>query len=638
MDARLAKHLLRRLRHQAEADAIDRAAGVELLTEHRVPVAGRWVHTFEPGSLAAGRSQAEIVRMLERLGRAGSITRDDSQDDDDSLTLDAQAASADQADGSAGLVVGTARHGNSRQLDAASLLKIVRRSAEPLQAADVATMLLLARSITMSATPLTDILKALRLPAPIITITGRVAGFEETFLDLLERGLILPGKIATCNGNALSREYGFRFSHVPDSRWRVVVFAETHIDAENHDRVARKVSLAAQSPHPLLGVAEAESQIPELLRQAAHINLICGPLDMDIISKTMGAVLGETPEDGIPYDHASALTLADLALAIRPGTSVERALVILDGLARMRLASAAEDEDDSGVSNRKDSSRKESGSTTMTSKSKSGRGNPGSGSERIEPVVPTGADTDRFISRVETLSGYGEARDWALNLKEDLALWRAGTLCWEDMSAKLLLSGPPGTGKTTFARALCNTLQVPLIATSVATWMEPGYLGDVLKRMSAAFAEAHEAKPAILFVDELDGINTRGSSGEWTTYWDQIVNRLLELLDGASRSDGVIVVGATNNPDRIDKALLRSGRLEKHIVIPRPDTEALIGILRHHLKGDLDTVVATAPKHRAGRADAEVTDDGGIGGAAATAARDGPLAPNPVKIRNKPMR
>ncbi|MBN9069735.1 MAG: AAA family ATPase, partial [Rhizobiales bacterium] len=313
----------------------------------------------------------------------------------------------------------------------------------------------------------------------------------------------------------------------------------------------------------------------------------------------------------------------DLALAIRPGTSAKRALAILDGLARMRLTSAAEEENDSGVSNGKESGRKETGGTTTT-KSKPGRGSPGSGSERIEPAPPTGTDTDRFIPRVETLSGYGEARAWALDLKEDLALWRAGTLRWEEMSTKLLLSGPPGTGKTTFARALCNTLQVPLIATSVATWMEPGYLGDVLIRMNATFAEAEAAKPAILFVDEIDGINMRGSAGEWTTYWDQIVNRLLELLDGSTRSDGVIVIGATNNPDRIDKALLRSGRLERHIVIPHPDTEALIGILRHHLKGDLDAVIASAPQQETGRTDAGTVDGVELDARDVAAACDGP--------------
>jgi hypothetical protein len=591
-DQRLAGHLLRRLRHRAEADAITLAIGADLVTERRVRVAGGLVRSFRPGPLAAGRSETEIVRMLDRLGHAGSISHDGDapEGEDSAVASDAPELSAD--------------HGDSK-VDAASLLRAVRQSAEPLRAADVATMLLVARSIALSAMSFAEILEALRLPAPIMTVTGRVTGFEEVFLDLLERGLILPGKVATCNGNTLSRDYGFRFSHVPDAHRRVVVFTATNIDPEDRERMARKVAFVARSHYPILGISEDESRLPGPLRQAARINLVCGQLDMGLVRETMRAVLGEAPDGGLPHDHASALTLADLALAIRPGTSAERALAILDGLARMRLASAAEEENEG--SGKKESGRKESGSATAT-KSKPGRGSPGSGSERIEPTAPTGTDTDRFIPRVETLSGYGEARGWAFDLKEDLALWRAGTLGWADMSTKLLLSGPPGTGKTTFARALCNTLQVPLIATSVATWMEPGYLGDVLIRMNATFAEAEAAKPAILFVDEIDGINMRGSSGEWTTYWDQIVNRLLELLDGATRSDGVVVIGATNNPDRIDKALLRSGRLERHIVIPKPDTEALIGILRHHLKGDLDAVVASAPQQEAGGTNVAIAD------------------------------
>ncbi|MFU0504607.1 AAA family ATPase [Pseudaminobacter sp. NGMCC 1.201702] len=589
MDSRLAQHLLRRLRHQAGADAIDRATGAGLLTERRFRVAGRGVRTFVPGPLAAGRSEAEIARILERHAFAGSIARDDLPGDNDPAAVPEQSAG----------------HDRSKSLDANGLLRAVRRSAEPLGAADVAAMLLLARSITMNTMPLGEILEALRLPAPIMTITGRVAGFEKTFLDLLEQGLVLPGKVASGEGHILSRDYDIRFSHVSDARWRVVVFAGTELDPEERERTARQVSLAAQSRYPILGVSEDEDRLPAVLRQAAGINLVSGPLDLGIIRDTMRAVLGQVPEGDIPHDHASALTLADLALAIRSGTSAKRALAVLDDLARIRMALAAENENDDGAASGKDSGRKETGSKTGKN---SGRGNPGSGSERIEPAVPTGTETDRFIPRVETLSGYGKAGDWALDLKEDLALWRAGSLHWEDMSTKLLLSGPPGTGKTTFAKALCNTLRVPLIATSVATWLEPGYLGDVLIRMSATFAEAEAAKPAILFVDEIDGINTRGSAGEWTTYWDQIVNRLLELLDGSARSDGVVIIGATNNPDRIDKALLRSGRLERHIVIPKPDTEALVGILRHHLKGDLDAVIATAPERETGRTDTATAD------------------------------
>ena len=138
---------------------------------------------------------------------------------------------------------------------------------------------------------------------------------------------------------------------------------------------------------------------------------------------------------------------------------------------------------------------------------------------------------------------------------------------------------------------------MPLLVTSVATWLEPGYLGDVLKRMSLAFETARNHAPAILFIDEIDNIGSRGGGGrrEFDDYWRTLVNRMLELLDGASKTNGVIVVAATNLPEKIDPALLRSGRLEKHVVIPMPDVEALSGILAHHLAADLPTVLSSAP-------------------------------------------
>lgn len=110
---------------------------------------------------------------------------------------------------------------------------------------------------------------------------------------------------------------------------------------------------------------------------------------------------------------------------------------------------------------------------------------------------------------VETLSGYGKAKTRALDLKADLADHRAGALVWSDMSTKLLLHGPPGTGKTTFARALCNSLQVPLVVTFVSTWLQGGHLNDVIARMAKTFVEARALAPAILFIDEIDGIGKR---------------------------------------------------------------------------------------------------------------------------------
>jgi SpoVK/Ycf46/Vps4 family AAA+-type ATPase len=80
-------------------------------------------------------------------------------------------------------------------------------------------------------------------------------------------------------------------------------------------------------------------------------------------------------------------------------------------------------------------------------------------------------------------------------------------------------------------------------------------------------------------------------TGHYDDYWSSLVNRVLELLDGASKTEGVIVVGATNRPDKIDPAILRSGRLERHIVIPAPDTAALVQIIAHHLGSDLEAVL-----------------------------------------------
>lgn len=587
MDSRLADHFLWRLRRRAETDAIDHAVDRGILLEHVRTVGGREVRSFAPGPAATGKTLTEIARLLRHHGTTRPETSDEWDDSFDVVVQPTQSAAEAGTQGfAADGGSGTSKH----VPDVGDLLRVVRQSAEPPPAVAVATLLLVAQSFTMSTASLDDVLAALRVASPIITLTGRVKGFEEAFIDLLGKGLVLPGRVARCKGGDLTRSYGFRFSNTTAPRWQVIVFTGDGFDVDLPETTQRQIAIAAESAYPILGVAEYEDLLPWQLKQAARINLTCGPLDMGIIRRTMRAVLGTTPKEEISLESCAALTLADLALAIRPGGSADGSLDLLEELARFRGASATAKS--GGGPPTKESGRKKSGSGTS---SNHGKGDPGSGGEVIQPVRQTGTERDAFIPRVETLTGYGEAKDWALALKDDLALWRTGSLAWEDMSVKLLLSGAPGTGKTMFARALCNTLQIPLIATSVATWMEPGYLGDCVKRMSAAFADAEAASPSILFIDEFDGIGTRGKQGEWSSYWNTIVNRALELLDGAAKSSGVIVVGATNDATVIDPALLRSGRLEKHIVIPRPNTEALIGILQHHLKSDLADVVASAP-------------------------------------------
>ena len=99
--------------------------------------------------------------------------------------------------------------------------------------------------------------------------------------------------------------------------------------------------------------------------------------------------------------------------------------------------------------------------------------------------------------------------------------------------------------------------------------------------MRLAFHRAEQASPSILFIDELDGISSRTSlDSQHREYWLQIVNQLLELLQGFETREGVVVVGATNHPENIDPAILRAGRLDRIIHIDLPDTKALEGIFR----------------------------------------------------------
>lgn len=197
------------------------------------------------------------------------------------------------------------------------------------------------------------------------------------------------------------------------------------------------------------------------------------------------------------------------------------------------------------------------------------------------PVIPREATLD-------DMAGYGDAKDWGLDLARDIADWRTGSISWEEVDKGILLSGPPGVGKTIFSRALAATCGVELVVASYAKWQAKGHLGDFLKAMLASFAEAKKKAPSILFIDELDAFGERAAGGTDNSSYDiKAINGLLEQLDGLDGREGVVVVGACNNPEWIDAAIIRPGRLDRHVRIPMPDLEARAGIFRMHLRGSL---------------------------------------------------
>ncbi len=188
----------------------------------------------------------------------------------------------------------------------------------------------------------------------------------------------------------------------------------------------------------------------------------------------------------------------------------------------------------------------------------------------------------------EEMSGYGEAKVWGLELAHDFKEWKAGELPWSDVDRGALFYGISGTGKTIFAKALADFCGAKFVECSLAKAQALGHLGDMLKGLNNAFDYARRNKPAILFIDEFDSIGNRETlSRHAPEYATQLINGLLELLDGSERRDGVVIVAACNRLETIDRALLRPGRLERIIEILPPDHAARRAIFSQHLKYEL---------------------------------------------------
>lgn len=182
------------------------------------------------------------------------------------------------------------------------------------------------------------------------------------------------------------------------------------------------------------------------------------------------------------------------------------------------------------------------------------------------------------------LPGLEELKSWAKGVRSDIERWRRGDLSWKETSRGALVSGPPGTGKTLFASALARSLGFKLVTATVGAWQSAGYLNDMLREIRASFDEANSGGGAILFIDEFDGIGSRSArpSGLHNDqYWQVVTNELLNQMN--SIRDGVLVIAATNHPDWIDPAILRSGRIERHFVLSLPDRTTRAEILRYHL-------------------------------------------------------
>ncbi len=147
----------------------------------------------------------------------------------------------------------------------------------------------------------------------------------------------------------------------------------------------------------------------------------------------------------------------------------------------------------------------------------------------------------------------------------------------------VLLFGPPGTGKTLLAKAVAHECEANFISIKGPEVLSK-WVGESEKAVREIFKKARQTAPTIVFLDELDAITPERGASQQDGVTDRIVNQLLTSLDGVEKTSGIVVLAATNRPDRIDQALLRAGRFDQRISIPIPDREERESIFEIHTK------------------------------------------------------
>ena len=239
----------------------------------------------------------------------------------------------------------------------------------------------------------------------------------------------------------------------------------------------------------------------------------------------------------------------------------------------------------------------------------SSAGNPVNGFSKARTVL--GVPGDKKVT-FDDVAGADEEKEELQEIVDFLKNPEKFTEIGARIPHGLLLVGPPGTGKTLLARAVAGEAGVQFLSISGSDFVEM-YVGVGAGRVRDLFEQARKIAPAIVFIDEIDAVGRKRGSGLGGGHdeKEQTLNQLLVEMDGFTRSEGVIVLAATNRPDILDPALLRPGRFDRQIHVGRPDVKGREEILKVHAKDkklDASVNLKTVARSTAGFTGADLSN------------------------------
>uniref|UniRef100_A0AAQ5Y8Z8 ATP-dependent zinc metalloprotease YME1L1 n=1 Tax=Amphiprion ocellaris TaxID=80972 RepID=A0AAQ5Y8Z8_AMPOC len=191
----------------------------------------------------------------------------------------------------------------------------------------------------------------------------------------------------------------------------------------------------------------------------------------------------------------------------------------------------------------------------------------------------------------EHVKGVEEAKNELQEVVEFLKNPQKFTALGGKLPKGVLLVGPPGTGKTLLARAVAGEADVPFYYASGSEFDEM-FVGVGASRIRNLFREAKANAPCVIFIDELDSVGGKRIESPMHPYSRQTINQLLAEMDGFKPNEGVIIIGATNFPEALDNALIRPGRFDMQVTVPKPDVKGRTEILNWYLKKIKANIIA----------------------------------------------